>query len=189
MEFELTTLMKSIQNEYKSQEESEMRKTASIARNITTEGKTKDSEDSKLHLALPKNPKENPTLWAEAVNISEAVDFDSMVPNPAFKWKFELDIFQKQAIIKLEKGESVLIAAHTSAGKTVVAEYAIALSQRHMMKTFYTSPIKALSNQKFRDFKSTFQDVGIITGDVQINPKASCVIMTTEILRSMYERF
>ena len=84
-----------------------------------------------------------------------------------------------------ENGESVLIAAHTSAGKTVVAEYAIALSQRHMTKTFYTSPIKALSNQKFREFRSTSEDVGIITGDVQINPKASCVIMTTEILRSM----
>ncbi|KAK2705314.1 superkiller complex protein 2-like [Artemia franciscana] len=129
--------------------------------------------------------KRNPTLWAETVNVSEAVDFDTMVPNPAFKWKFELDSFQKHAILKLEKGESVLIAAHTSAGKTVVAEYAIALSRKHKMKTFYTSPIKALSNQKFREFRSTSEDVGIITGDVQINPNASCVIMTTEILRSM----
>ncbi|KAK2714696.1 hypothetical protein QYM36_009055 [Artemia franciscana] len=152
---------------------------------ITTEGKIKDSEGSKVHLALPKIPKQDPTLWAETVNVSEAVDFDSMFPNPAFKWKFELDSFQKHAIIKLEKGESVLITAHTSAGKTVVAEYAIALSRRHMMKTFYTSPIKALSNQKFREFRSTFEDVEIITEDVQISPKASCVIMTTEILRSM----
>ena len=56
-------------------------------------------------------------------------------------------------MLKLEQGESVFVAAHTSAGKTVVAEYAIALSQKHMTRTIYTSPIKALSNQKFRDFK------------------------------------
>lgn len=70
-------------------------------------------------------------------------------------------------------------------GKTVVAEYAIALSQNHMTKTIYTSPIKALSNQKYRDFKEKFKDVGLITGDLQIEPTASCLIMTTEILRSM----
>ena len=74
------------------------------------------------------------------------------------------------------------MAAHTSAGKTVVAEYAIALSFKHMTKTVYTSPIKALSNQKFRDFKQKFDDVGILTGDVSINKEATCVIMTTEVL-------
>src|SRR4051794_13765412 len=57
-----------------------------------------------------------------------------------------------------------------------------------MTRTIYTSPIKALSNQKFRDFKDTFQDVGLITGDVSINPEASCLILTTEILRSMLYR-
>lgn len=87
--------------------------------------------------------------------------------------------------MKLEEHCSVLVAAHTSAGKTVVAEYAIALSQRHMTRTIYTSPIKALSNQKYRDFRKTFQDVGLITGDFQINPTGTCLIMTTEILRSM----
>uniref|UniRef100_A0A674BHH2 SKI2 subunit of superkiller complex n=1 Tax=Salmo trutta TaxID=8032 RepID=A0A674BHH2_SALTR len=85
----------------------------------------------------------------------------------------------------LEAHDSVFVAAHTSAGKTVVAEYAIALSQKHMTRTIYTSPIKALSNQKFRDFKTTFGDVGLLTGDVQLSPEASCLIMTTEILRSM----
>uniref|UniRef100_A0A182SJY8 Helicase SKI2W n=1 Tax=Anopheles maculatus TaxID=74869 RepID=A0A182SJY8_9DIPT len=59
------------------------------------------------------------------------------------------------------------------------------LLAKHMTKTIYTSPIKALSNQKYRDFKTTFQDVGLITGDLQIDPTASCIIMTTEILRSM----
>ncbi|KAG8127653.1 putative Helicase SKI2W-like protein [Naja naja] len=100
-------------------------------------------------------------------------------------WPFEPDVFQKQAILHLEKHDSVFVAAHTSAGKTVVAEYAIALSQKHMTRTIYTSPIKALSNQKFRDFKNTFGDVGLLTGDVQLHPDASCLIMTTEILRSM----
>uniref|UniRef100_A0A8C1AR72 SKI2 subunit of superkiller complex n=1 Tax=Cyprinus carpio carpio TaxID=630221 RepID=A0A8C1AR72_CYPCA len=100
-------------------------------------------------------------------------------------YPFELDVFQKQAILRLEAHDSVFVAAHTSAGKTVVAEYAIALSQKHMTRTIYTSPIKALSNQKFRDFKTTFSDVGLLTGDVQLSPESSCLIMTTEILRSM----
>uniref|UniRef100_A0A9J7WZ43 SKI2 subunit of superkiller complex n=1 Tax=Cyprinus carpio carpio TaxID=630221 RepID=A0A9J7WZ43_CYPCA len=101
------------------------------------------------------------------------------------QYPFELDVFQKQAILRLEAHDSVFVAAHTSAGKTVVAEYAIALSQKHMTRTIYTSPIKALSNQKFRDFKTTFGDVGLLTGDVQLSPESSCLIMTTEILRSM----
>ncbi|XP_034277358.1 LOW QUALITY PROTEIN: superkiller complex protein 2 [Pantherophis guttatus] len=128
-------------------------------------------------------PKEQ---WAILVDVSSPVDdFYKLIPDPAFQWPFEPDVFQKQAILHLEKHDSVFVAAHTSAGKTVVAEYAIALSQKHMTRTIYTSPIKALSNQKFRDFKNTFGDVGLLTGDVQLHPDASCLIMTTEILRSM----
>uniref|UniRef100_A0A6E8V3K2 Helicase SKI2W n=1 Tax=Anopheles coluzzii TaxID=1518534 RepID=A0A6E8V3K2_ANOCL len=124
--------------------------------------------------------------WAEMLDISKPVDdFYVKIPTMAHRFPFELDIFQKQAILKLEEHSHVFVAAHTSAGKTVVAEYAIALSKKHMTKTIYTSPIKALSNQKYRDFKTTFQDVGLITGDIQIDPTASCLIMTTEILRSM----
>ena len=124
--------------------------------------------------------------WAEEIDISQPViDFHQQVPQMAYTWPFELDTFQKQAVIRLERNESVFVAAHTSAGKTVVAEYAVALSQHHMTRTIYTSPIKALSNQKFRDFKDTFNDVGLVTGDIQINPSATCLIMTTEILRSM----
>ncbi len=114
--------------------------------------------------------------------------FQELVPNPALEFPFDLDQFQKEAVYHLENNESVFVAAHTSAGKTVVAEYAIALAAKHMTRTIYTSPIKALSNQKFRDFKKTFGDVGLITGDVSINPQASCLIMTTEILRSMLYR-
>lgn len=126
------------------------------------------------------------TEWAEMLDISQPItDFKEKIPCPAMTYPFELDTFQKQAIIKLEERQYVFVAAHTSAGKTVVAEYAIALSQRDLTRTIYTSPIKALSNQKYRDFKKTFKDVGLITGDLQIDPTATCLIMTTEILRSM----
>ncbi len=127
--------------------------------------------------------------WAKSVDANHIpIDFDHVVPKLAFEYPFELDPFQKQAVYHLEKNESVFVAAHTSAGKTVVAEYAIALAQKHLTKAIYTSPIKALSNQKFRDFKNTFDDVGLLTGDVQLNPDAPCLIMTTEILRSMLYR-
>ncbi|CAO3595288.1 unnamed protein product [Absidia cylindrospora] len=128
--------------------------------------------------------------WAHEINVNQPFDnFHEMVPELAQHYPFELDTFQKHAVYHLEMGDSVFIAAHTSAGKTVVADYAIALASKHMTKAIYTSPIKALSNQKFRDFKHTFgDDIGILTGDVQIRPEASCLVMTTEILRSMLYR-
>lgn len=127
--------------------------------------------------------------WAHMVDVNrEITNFRELVPEMAREYPFELDTFQKEAVYHLEHGDSVFVAAHTSAGKTVVAEYAIALAAKHMTKAIYTSPIKALSNQKFRDFRLTFDDVGILTGDVQIRPEASCLIMTTEILRSMLYR-
>ena len=81
----------------------------------------------------------------------------------------------------------MLVAAHTSAGKTVVAEYAVALSLRGGQRVIYTSPIKALSNQKYRELAAEFggDSVGLMTGDVTLNPNASCLVMTTEILRAM----
>jgi superfamily II RNA helicase len=127
--------------------------------------------------------------WAGTTPLSEA-EYDALRPRLAMRFPFELDYFQKQAIMRLERRENVFVAAHTSAGKTVVAEYAIALARKHMTRTIYTSPIKALSNQKYRDFRDRFGDenVGLITGDVSVNPDASCLIMTTEILRSMLYR-
>jgi ATP-dependent RNA helicase DOB1 len=107
---------------------------------------------------------------------------------PAKEYPFTLDPFQKSAIQFIEDGESVLVSAHTSAGKTVVAEYAIAKSLRDGQRVIYTSPIKALSNQKYRDLQAEFSDVGLMTGDITINPTATCLIMTTEILRSMLYR-
>ncbi len=107
---------------------------------------------------------------------------------PARIWPFTLDPFQQVSIASIERGESVLVSAHTSAGKTVVAEYAIAQSLRNNQRVIYTSPIKALSNQKYREFTAEFGDVGLMTGDVTINPTATCLVMTTEILRSMLYR-
>lgn len=104
---------------------------------------------------------------------------------PAKEFPFPLDPFQSEAIKCLDNGESVMVSAHTSAGKTVVALYAIAMSLQNKQRVIYTSPIKALSNQKYREFKEEFSDVGLMTGDVTIDPNASCLVMTTEIWRSM----
>ncbi|KAK7050397.1 rRNA-processing arch domain-containing protein [Favolaschia claudopus] len=107
---------------------------------------------------------------------------------PDREYKFELDPFQRVSIYAIQRNESVLVSAHTSAGKTVVAEYAIAQCLNNKQRVIYTSPIKALSNQKYRDMLAEFGDVGLMTGDVTINPSASCLVMTTEILRSMLYR-
>lgn len=100
---------------------------------------------------------------------------------PARTWQFTLDPFQQVSTASIERGESVLVSAHTSAGKTVVAEYAIAQSLNNNQRVIYTSPIKALSNQKYREFSAEFGDVGLMTGDVTINPTATCLVMTTEV--------
>lgn len=111
-----------------------------------------------------------------------------VVTKPAKKYPFVLDPFQQESVNCIEKNQSVLVSAHTSAGKTVVAEYAIALSLRENQRVIYTSPIKALSNQKYRELQQEFEDVGLMTGDTTINPSASCLVMTTEILRNMLYR-
>lgn len=122
-----------------------------------------------------------PANWKPDTNYRPAM-------KPAKEYPFTLDPFQKQAIQYIERNESVLVSAHTSAGKTVNAEYAIAKCLRDKQRVIYTSPIKALSNQKFRDLQEEFGDVGLMTGDITINPSATCLIMTTEILRSMLYR-
>jgi ATP-dependent RNA helicase DOB1 len=100
---------------------------------------------------------------------------------PARTWPFTLDPFQQVSIASIQRNESVLVSAHTSAGKTVVAEYAIAQCLKNNQRVIYTSPIKALSNQKYREFMAEFGDVGLMTGDVTINPTATCLVMTTEV--------
>ena len=98
---------------------------------------------------------------------------------------FTLDPFQELAVAALDRGDNVLVAAPTGAGKTLIAEYAIDQAMARGRQIVYTAPIKALSNQKFRDFSAKYPDrVGILTGDVSINYRAPCMIMTTEIFRN-----
>ncbi|MGH2711480.1 MAG: DEAD/DEAH box helicase [Actinomycetota bacterium] len=109
----------------------------------------------------------------------------------ASQYPFPLDDFQLKAIEALAAGESVLVAAPTASGKTVVAEYAIERALEAGRKAFYTTPLKALSNQKFGDFVAKYgaSKVGLLTGDNSINGEAPVVVMTTEVLRNMlYER-
>ncbi|KII66871.1 Superkiller viralicidic activity 2-like 2 [Thelohanellus kitauei] len=125
------------------------------------------------------------------VAVPDKYEYTPLLPRdhePHRTYEFELDAFQKQAILCIDNNQSVLVAAHTSSGKTVAAEYAIAKCLHNHQRVIYTSPIKALSNQKYRDLHHIFNDVGLQTGDVTLDPKASCVVMTTEILRSMLYR-
>ncbi len=103
------------------------------------------------------------------------------------RYEFPLDAFQLQAIDALDAGQSVLVAAPTGSGKTVVAEYACARALASGRRAFYTAPIKALSNQKFLDLVRIHgaDQVGLLTGDNAINGDAPIVVMTTEVLRNM----
>ena len=103
------------------------------------------------------------------------------------RYPFSMDDFQIQGCQALEKGKSVLVAAPTGAGKTIVGEFAAFLAMESGKKCFYTTPIKALSNQKFQDLSAMFgeSNVGLLTGDTSINSEAPIVIMTTEVLRNM----
>lgn len=100
---------------------------------------------------------------------------------------YEPDDFQLRAMQSLDQDNSVLVAAPTGSGKTLVAEYAIHRARSQSQRAFYTTPIKALSNQKYRDLGNLYgyEHVGLVTGDNTINPEASVVVMTTEVLRNM----
>ena len=102
-------------------------------------------------------------------------------------YDFPLDPFQEEACAAVERGEGVLVAAPTGAGKTVVGEFAVHLGLARGHKAFYTTPIKALSNQKYLDLVARHGEeyVGLLTGDTSVNPHADVVVMTTEVLRNM----
>ena len=113
---------------------------------------------------------------------------DSLVDEFEESLPFSLDAFQREAIDKLESGNGgVLVSAPTSSGKTIVAEYAIFRALRDGAKVLYTTPLKALSNQKYHDFVRAYGEatVGLVTGENTINDAAPVVVMTTEILRNL----
>ncbi len=103
------------------------------------------------------------------------------------RYTFPIDRFQADAFDSLDRGDHVVVAAPTGSGKTVVAEYGIAMARAAGRRAFYTAPIKALSNQKYRDLVDIHGDaaVGLLTGDNAINADAPIVVMTTEVLRNM----
>ncbi len=123
---------------------------------------------------------------------NSAINLETLFP-------FPLDDFQKQAITALNSGKSVVVCAPTGSGKTLIGEFSIYRALQRKKRVFYTTPLKALSNQKFRDFQDKFgkiplndpenpflfQEVGLITGDTVINANAPIVVMTTEIFRNM----
>jgi ATP-dependent RNA helicase HelY len=117
---------------------------------------------------------------AEAARLPALADFAAELP-------FAMDPFQREACEALEGGSGVLVCAPTGAGKTVVGEFAVHLALRQGRKCFYTTPIKALSNQKFHDLVQRYGPtrVGLLTGDNSINGDAPVVVMTTEVLRNM----
>lgn len=157
-------------------------------KSLTTLPNSNPLQLAEEHAELAQNTTRKAWAVTEPLPID---DFNSWIPNPAMSFPFTLDDFQQQAVARLERSESIFVAAHTSAGKTVCAEYAIALCQQHCTRAVYTSPIKALSNQKYRDFCQKYgaENVGLVTGDMQLNvDDSTCLIMTTEILRSMLYR-
>ena len=103
------------------------------------------------------------------------------------QFDFPFDDFQIAACNAVEDGKGVLVAAPTGAGKTVVGEFAAFSALKRGKKCFYTTPIKALSNQKFTEFVARFGEdrVGLLTGDTNINSEAEIMVMTTEVLRNM----
>src|SRR6056300_1706074 len=100
------------------------------------------------------------------------------------EYSFPLSDFQKYAIEAIVEGQHVLVTAHTGSGKTLPAEFAINYFKKQNKKLIYTSPIKALSNQKYSEFTRKYPHVsfGLMTGDIKLNPDADVLIMTTEIL-------
>ena len=121
-----------------------------------------------------------PTQLSPSASGSRDLKLETLFP-------FPLDPFQLEAIDALNQGHSVVVSAPTGSGKTLVGEYAIYRALAHGQKVFYTTPLKALSNQKLRDFRAQFgaEKVGLLTGDLSLNREAQIVVMTTEIFRNM----
>ena len=113
---------------------------------------------------------------------------DEVLQSFQARYAFALDPFQLDAIRAIIDDKSVIVSAPTGSGKTLVAEFAIHTALARRRRIAYTTPLKALSNQKYADFCRQFgaDHVGILTGDVKVNARAPVIVMTTEILRNMF---
>ena len=127
--------------------------------------------------------------FAAKLNSFKGISHEDLETLNEFKMglSFELDRFQLEAIDYFLQGNSVVVAAPTGSGKTIVGEFAVFHVNKNRQRTFYTTPLKALSNQKYLEFVERFgvEQVGLLTGDNAINQDASIVVMTTEVLRNM----
>lgn len=129
-----------------------------------------------------------PVRRRRTARVAAAVRND-LVDGFARRYPFPLDQFQLEAMQALSADRSVLVAAPTGTGKTVIAEFGVELARSKGMRAIYTAPIKALSNQKFHDWRATYGDaVGLLTGDVTENAAGDVLVMTTEVLRNMVLR-
>lgn len=136
----------------------------------------------------------NNTNLSPFLNIFNSNICNNEIPDNKLDYNFpyKLDAFQKEGIYRIHNNENILITAHTGSGKTVLAIYAIAHCLKNNKKVLYTSPIKSLSNQKYAEFIEKFGhngSIGIMTGDIKMNPDAQCIIMTTEILRNILYKY
>lgn len=139
---------------------------------------------------MPRKPKQTTPqpeqIAAEPEQRGLSPEAAQLIEDFKAQYPFPLDPFQLEAIEHLAGGESVMVAAPTGTGKTVVAEFGIFRAVRQGFKVMYTTPIKALSNQKFRDLREQYGDkAGLLTGDVIENREGSIIVMTTEVLRNM----
>ncbi|EXB74741.1 DEAD-box ATP-dependent RNA helicase ISE2 [Morus notabilis] len=157
-----------------------------------TEGVDESDEEIELSVAAAEAPSRSEEFkWQRVEKLQnevrefgeEIIDVDEL----ASVYDFRIDKFQRLAIKALLSGSSVVVSAPTSSGKTLIAEAAAVATIARGRRLFYTTPLKALSNQKFREFRETFGDsnVGLLTGDSAVNKDAQVIIMTTEILRNM----
>ena len=131
-----------------------------------------------------KTDTESETLFPDAQSLQQEMDtYRSLYP-------FTLDHFQQYSLQGILQQKNVLVCVPTGSGKTLVAQLGIEKTIREDKKIIYTSPIKTLSNQKFLEFRQRYPDstVGIVTGDIKLNPDAQIIIMTTEILRNLLNR-